>query len=294
MPASSDAEREDGEVRSAAGGLSLRRLRIVSLNAWGGREWAALEPWLKRLDADVFCAQEVIRAPDPQPEWLCYEDPNRRLAQRSDLFGEICRCLPRHQARFAAAARGPLTGDDGRSYVSEHGLGLWVRDDLAVSGSFDGFVFGRFRHDGWGAEPVPRALQIVRLASPDTGKTLVGANLHGIRQPGGKLDTPDRKVQCANLINGLKGFREPGEPLVVAGDFNLLPDSATFQALEAMGLANLVVQNGITDTRTSLYKKAERYADYVLASQEVEVLAFDAPAEPEVSDHRPLVLDIGI
>ena len=69
---------------------------------------------------------------------------------------------------------------------------------------------------------------------------------HGIRQPGGKLDTPDRKLQCANLINGLKRFRELGEPLVVAGDFNLLPDSATFQELERMGLVNLVVQNGIT------------------------------------------------
>jgi len=49
----------------------------------------------------------------------------------------------------------------------------------------------------------------------------------------------------------------------------------------------------VTDTRTSHYAKPVRFADYMLVTADVPVADFDVPASPEVSDHRPLVLDIG-
>lgn len=76
---------------------------------------------------------------------------------------------------------------------------------------------------------------------------------------------------------------------MVCGDFNVLPDSETFGVLAELGLVDLV---GRTDTRTSRYPEALRHADYLLVSDRAAVRRFDAPALPEVSDHRPLILDV--
>lgn len=69
----------------------------------------------------------------------------------------------------------------------------------------------------------------------------------------------------------------------------MLPDSDTFDVLAAIGLVDLV---GTTDTRTSRYTKPVRHANYLLVSDVDAVQCFDVPATPEVSDHRPLILDI--
>ena len=49
---------------------------------------------------------------------------------------------------------------------------------------------------------------------------------------------------------------------------------------------------GFDDTRTSWYDKPDRYADYLLVNENVAVERFDVVAQPEVSDHRPLLLEI--
>jgi len=79
---------------------------------------------------------------------------------------------------------------------------------------------------------------------------------------------------------------------VVCGDFNVLPDSETFEILGSLGLVDLVTSRGHDDTRTSHYKKQPRFADYMLVTSNVEVIRFDPVAEPEVSDHRALLLDM--
>jgi endonuclease/exonuclease/phosphatase family metal-dependent hydrolase len=75
----------------------------------------------------------------------------------------------------------------------------------------------------------------------------------------------------------------------VCGDLNLLPGSETFAVLGAIGLVDLV---GTADTRTSRYLKPVRHASYLLVSNPAAVRGFEVLAEPEVSDHRALLLDI--
>ena len=261
-------------------------MRIVSLNAWGGREWPALAAWLPEIGADVLCLQEVIRAAEPSPDWLVYADPFRTLDQRADLFADVSRCLPGHAGWFSAAAQGPLRDAEGRVYRSDHGLGLWHRRDLAVTAVEDGFVHGSYRVEGWGAEPVPRRMQAVRVAG------LVVAHLHGLRDPAGKGDTPARADQAHALRAGLERLAQPGDRIVLGGDFNLLPGSETFDILAPLSLKDLVTARGIKGTRTALYEKPQRHANYMLVTPNVEVRAFEVPATPILSDHRPLILDI--
>lgn len=79
----------------------------------------------------------------------------------------------------------------------------------------------------------------------------------------------------------------------MCGDLNVLPDSRLFGTLAGLGLTDLVTTRGFTDTRTSLYDKPGRYADYLLVNPEAEVIDFDVISDPEISDHRPLSLTTG-
>ncbi len=269
-------------------------MRIVSLNAWGGREWDALSNWLPTVDADVLCLQEVTRSPVPSPDWLIYRDPYRELAQRGCLFRDVSAHLPDHQAIFAPAARGHLETEAGQIVLSEHGLALWVRRDLAVAEMRHTFIHGDFRVNGWGPEPVPRTAQAIRVVNTDTGESACVVHLHGLRDPVGKGDSPERAKQTQAVIALLRTIRRDGEFATVLGDFNVQPDSAMLSDLEAEGLVDLVTTRGHSDTRTSLYTKPMRYADYAMVSDPSLVRDFDVPAEPEVSDHRPLILDLAI
>ena len=266
-------------------------MKIVSLNAWGGQLWEALMPWIGTLDADVLCLQEVTRAPIASPAWLRYVDAYRDLAQRADLFADVSRLLPDHQAFFAPATRGALLDADGRSTASEHGLAVWVRRDLAVTGQIQGFVHGVFRSGGWGPEPVPRTMQVIDVTDPATGHAVCVGHFHGLRDPDGKGDTPARAAQTERATALMQQIWRGDSPAVLAGDFNLLPDSASFAQFASIGLTDLIARHGITDTRTTLYHKSQRHADYMLVSHHLLDARFDVPAAPEVSDHRPLILE---
>jgi hypothetical protein len=242
--------------------------------------------------ADVLCLQEVIAATDPQaPPWLRYVDPFRDLAQRGDLFGDVSGALPGHRGWFAAAARGPLVDAQGREWATQHGLGLWTALGISVASCRSGFVHGRFRAEGWGPEPVPRAMQVARLWLPGRGFVLAG-QFHGLRDPAGKGPTPARATQTAAALALLSAARQAGDLVILCGDFNLLPDDPFFDLARRQGLTDLVTSRGHCDTRTTLYPKAGRYADYLLISDPGAVLRFDVPDQPLLSDHRPLILEL--
>ena len=73
-----------------------------------------------------------------------------------------------------------------------------------------------------------------------------------------------------------------------------MPGSALFAIMADLGLQDLVTKRGLTDTRTALYKKPQRHANYMFVSDSVQISAFSAPATPVVSDHRPLILDVAL
>ncbi|MCW1950460.1 MAG: endonuclease/exonuclease/phosphatase family protein [Octadecabacter sp.] len=265
-------------------------MKIVSLNAWGGQVWPALGSWLGSYGADVVCLQEMIKPVDPSPPWLAYRDAFRSLNQRSDLFGDICKSLPHHNAAFHPAVQGKLSDTAGVEYVSQHGLGQWCAPGLTVLDRIDGFVHGAFRKDGWGDEPVPRGFQAVRLAQQGRARSVTIAHFHGLRDAAGKGDTPLRQEQAKRAITLLSQIASPKDDVVLAGDFNILPTSETFDIFADWGLRDLV---GTQDTRTQLYRKDVRHANYMLVSASVKVQAFEVLAAPVVSDHCPLVVSLG-
>lgn len=266
-------------------------MRILSLNAWAGRLHDEILPFLASVDADVICLQEVSRTPDSPADWLFYREPGLDLPQRASFFDEVAAILPGHDGTFLPTASGPLYFEE-RAVPSLFGLGTFVRKTIPVTAHAADFVHGAFTTQGWGEHPRARNAHVLRLVDPATGIPVTIAQMHGLRDLAGKGDTPAREAQAEALVRLIRWIWPPDERLVVCGDFNLLPDSSTFAILGQLGLVDLVTSRGHTDTRTSYYRKPGRYADYLLATPDIDVIAFDALAEPEVSDHRALLLDM--
>ena len=111
-------------------------------------------------------------------------------------------------------------------------------------------------------------------------------NVHGLWNGNGKTDSPERIKQSQKI----REFIDSEEaPKILCGDLNLRPDTESVKIL-GKGLHNLIQIHNITSTRTSLYPKEERFADYIFTSPEIPINAFQV-LEAEVSDHSPLLID---
>ncbi len=244
--------------------------------------------WLPGCGADVLCVQEVTRTPG-HDGWVTYTDADRTSRQRSSLFEDLRRALPQHQAHFYTCDTGPVLCEDGAVRRQHFGIATLVAPHLSIVGGEVAFVHGTFaHHDAWPSEDRGRAAHAVRVAESNGRHTTV-AHLHGVRMAAGKSDTPERRMQAEQVVALIDRVRRRDDFVVLAGDLNILPNSETFEVLGAAGLTDLV---GSADTRTSAYAKPVRHASYLLVSDTKMVTLFEVLAAPEVSDHRPLVLDV--
>jgi endonuclease/exonuclease/phosphatase family metal-dependent hydrolase len=265
-------------------------VRIVSLNAWGGAMFEPLAEWLPRCGADVVCLQEVTRTPGLEG-WTRFDDAERTLPQRANLFDDVRAALPRCRGEFVASDAGPVYDPQSRTYRrQEFGLATFVDEQIPVLAHDARFVHGSFvDHDEWPIADRPRTAQAVRLLDKAADRTITVVHLHGLRDPQGKRDGPVRRAQAERVASFVGETRAPADLTVVCGDLNVLPDSETFSILGAIGLVDLV---GTTDTRTSRYPKLIRHASYLLVSDPGAVKNFEVLDAPEVSDHRALVLEL--
>jgi endonuclease/exonuclease/phosphatase family metal-dependent hydrolase len=261
-------------------------VRILTVNAWGGALAGQLLDWLPECAADVLCLQEVTRTPG-LTGWTRFADGERSLPQRADLLADVRAALPGHQPIFLAADSGPVHDERGGRHRQDFGIATLVAAPLPVTGVDSAFVHGEFTaHDEWTTDR-PRVALAVRTVAGD--KTVWVVQLHGLRDPAGKGDTPARRSQAERLAGLVRRIRGPRDLVVVCGDLNLLPGSETFEVLAGAGLTDLA---GTADTRTSHYPKPVRHASYLLVSDVAAVRSFEVMETPEVSDHRALKVEI--
>ena len=264
-------------------------MRIVFLNAWGGAKFEQLKQWLPYSQADVICLQEVTRTPD-LAGWTQFADGERALPQRANLFSDLLSLLRNHDGQFMTSDSGPVNDEVGNRHQQDFGIAMFFDQRLTVIGNESSFIHGKFiDHSEWPLSERPRVAQAIRVVDRLSNRVVTIGHLHGLRDSNGKGDTCARQSQADKLKHFIERVREPDDLVLVGGDFNLLPDSATFTTLAETGLTELV---RYADTRTSLYKKSVRHANYLLVSHPCDVLKLDIPATPIVSDHRPLIVDI--
>lgn len=266
-------------------------MQIMCLNGWRGRLHDRLIPYLRTVSPDDLCLQEVCHTPAASGDWLTYRDGENALPQRANFFGEVAEALPDHVSMFCPAAQGVLWNDT-EPVSSLWGLATFVRSSFAIIGQAQAFVHKSFSPDGYGGHPRPRNAHALRIYDFAKGRPVCIAHMHGLRDLNGKMDTPERLIQARRFAELITGIAEDGDSVVACGDFNVEPDSRTFDVLGKIGLTELVTTLQFPGTRTSYYRKAGRFADYVLVNASVEVIDFTVVEQPEVSDHRPLLLEI--
>ncbi len=136
---------------------------------------------------------------------------------------------------------------------------------------------------------LPITLQCVELNM--SGKLLTVYNFHGTSFPGSKLDTKKRLKQSAIILDFLKLKKGP---IILIGDFNLLPQTQSIKILEE-NYRNLIKEFNIERTRSDLssYAKGDdfqKFADYTFVSKDIEIKNFEVPII-EISDHLPMLLE---
>jgi endonuclease/exonuclease/phosphatase family metal-dependent hydrolase len=266
-------------------------VRIMSLNGWGGKLHDQLIDYVSAASPDVLCLQEVVHTPLSTKDWLDYRDGDHVLLQRANFYRDVARALPEHSATFCPAAQGVLWDGD-ETVRSQWGLATFVRNSFPIIGQIQSFIHKGFSADGYGDHPRSRNAHALRLFDYERNWPVSIVHTHGLRDLNGKMDTPARLAQARRLADLATGISEPADRLVVCGDFNVEPDSETFDILREIGLTDQVTARGFAGTRTSLYTKPGRFADYMLVNDAVTVLDFDVVSDPEVSDHCPLLLEI--
>lgn len=269
----------------------MRAMKVMCLNGWGGKLHDVLLPYLGDAAPDVLCLQEVVHSPQSHKDWLTYRDGDHVLPQRANFFRDVCAALPDHIATFCPAAQGVLWDGD-QAMPSQWGLATFVHGSLCVVAQVQGFVHKDFSADGYGDHPRSRSAHGVRLFDHGRDRFVAITHMHGLRDLRGKIDTPERRVQAQRLLGMSRQVASGDDLSVICGDFNVEPDSDTLKVLREAGMEELVTARGFTSTRTALYEKPGKYADYMLINRPEDVLGFDVVHAPEVSDHCPLVLEI--
>jgi exonuclease III len=266
-------------------------MKIMSLNGWGGNLYDQLHPYLIQSSPDILCLQEVIHSPAINKEWLTYRDGDHVLPQRANFFQDVALALPDHLAIFCPAAQGSLW-DENTEVPSQWGLATFVRKSLPVIAQIQAFVHKSYSSNGYGEHPRPRNAHAIRVFDYEKNRTVCVAHMHGLRDPRGKMDTPERAEQARKFVSIVTHIIESDDLLIVCGDFNVEPESETLEILSTARLTDLVTTRTNKGTRSSYYQKPGRYADYMLVNPPVNVLDFKVVFDPEVSDHCPLVLEI--
>lgn len=230
------------------------------------------------VDTDIFVFQEVL--------FGSTADFTLVRRARMNIFSEIQQRLSHFNGRSL------LAPSDARHFESEDlpsdthpGLAMFTRDTLSV------ITHGGFRtYQTFPATTIlggktTGSCQWIEIQTDTMPITIL--NLHGLWQKDTKkADTPERLNQSAILNEFLTG--RPGKH-ILCGDFNLVLDGKSMKLLE-QNRRNLIKEFSISSTRSELYTKPVKQADYILVTPDIEVKTFSVLPDV-VSDHLPLLLE---
>lgn len=240
-------------------------MKLISLNLWGGRIKEPLFEFLaSNQDVDIFCFQEIYNKAQ-------HKMANDNLEPVLNLYSELQILLPNHKSFFRPVIR------------NEYGIGTFVKSDIEVLEEDEIKIFENLNYPGMGGNH-SRNLQWLHCVDGDTKFSII--NVHGLWNGLGKFDSPDRLEQSKRIKDFIS---RTFTPKILCGDFNLRPDTESLCMLET-GMDNLIKKNNITSTRSNLYTKEEKFADYVFVSSEIKVNNFEVLPD-EVSDHLALKLE---
>lgn len=247
-------------------------MKIICLNVASGLYFENLMEFITEHKAttDLFCFQEVSN-------WTCLWDQVRK-----NLLADLQPVLSNFNAHI----------NDYENY-EEWSIVTYIHNTHSIIYTQSGILAQHTlpKEMWWVADVGMYMLTDIQYWN----KVIRVINIHGVRYPYHKFDSPEREIQYNNLE---KLIQEQGiYAHIILWDFNLHPETTTIRKLSEQ-LVNLNERFGITDTRwpwTPYYwtNQYQPYADYAFASASIPVRSY-AVEEQILSDHKALILELAI
>lgn len=256
-------------------------MRLISLNIWGGEIYNPLMKFIKdqAKKTDIYCFQETFQS-----------DSSVKTSSdiRTNIFNDINSVLKDFNGYFAKTfSRYDLTKIV--NFDLRFGIAIFVKKSISVDLYEEEFIHkveGGYV-DRKNYSETSRKIQSIQFKKAN--KIFNIYNLHGLWAPdalGGKEDNEERIRQSEEIKNFTK--RHKGEK-IITGDFNLYPNTKSLTMLED-SFKNLIKEYDISTTRSALYTRKFKFADYTLVTSRVKVIDFKVP-NIVVSDHLPMILE---
>lgn len=159
----------------------------------------ALVEWLPESGADILCLQEVT-CTSGLSGWTRFNDGERTLPQRANLFADISTALTHHQGLFLTSDSGPVIDHQGHRHQQDFGIAMFVHDRFPIVSSQSAFVHGSYTdHSEWTILERPRIAHTARIVDRAAHRTVAITHLHGLRDPTGKSDSQARTEYSQRL-----------------------------------------------------------------------------------------------
>lgn len=248
-------------------------VKFITLNIWqGGNLLDEALLFLQEKDPDILLMQEVYNGKD-----FLYE-------QKYRTFDLVKKILSFSYASFSPAfldTRAIGSIDRGNAVFSKFPIlgNTTIAYDLPY-GKFDE------EHDRSNYEKVPMCIEHAVLSIQGNKYNIY--NLQGVWGKDGK-DNERRLKMSKVLVEEVKDK----EHVILAGDFNLNPDTKTIRNIEEY-LCNVFKDKLITTFNIKQKKRpefAESVVDMVFISDDINVIDYSCP-QVDISDHLPLVCDL--
>lgn len=242
-------------------------MKLIQLNAWGGRLTHTLEKFLEKEKPDILCLQEAVELENNRGALFITVNEIKQIVDANNIYMSPAFSFNYMQrvAHFGNCiiTKFPISHKEtiftGREYVNNFD---WTKHTQNI-----------------------RNLQYARLDIPG-GETLHIFNHHGHHVHEHKNGDEESIRQCAIIAEHIKKLKKG--KVLVTGDFNLLPDSRALQQINEI-IPNLSKKYGLDTTRTTLTNKTG-VCDYIFANSAIDIISFKA-SNDLVSDHKALVLE---
>lgn len=241
-------------------------MKLLQLNAWGGRLEPQIGDLLKKEKPDIVCLQEIISFND----------------QGTGLFITIEMIQKEYSLPYLAFE--PVFSFNYMKGTARFGNCILSKFPIAETRA----IFTHLEHKDdfmWGEDSGNVRNFIHAVIDAGKGQPCHVITHHGYWIPDHKRGNEETEKQMgiiADYVAELEG------PVILTGDFNLSPDSPSLQRLNK-NLQNLCVLNDLKTTRTSLTFKTET-CDYIFTNDLVTTKNFYAD-DTIVSDHKALFLE---
>ncbi len=258
-------------------------MKVISLNTFSGFFYPALSEFILEhvSTTDVFMFQEIYNATNDVPDIE---------GHHTKLFSELQKLLPDFVGVFCNAEIERIWEENGVQIDVPFGNATFIRKGISLLSSNVLHLPSVQTHFSKGSALVTQL---------KVGEHQISVcNVHGCAAPIDKRDCEERILASQEIITYVEQLE--GHTLV-AGDFNLFPDTRSIGIFEEVGYKNLITAHNIATTRGSLIKQLhpeygippnefQEFADYMFVTPNIRVAAFDVPDLP-VSDHLPLILE---